>query len=354
MVRRTRVRGDQPSAFHLPALVARPSVGTLCTMSDAKQHLRTWQNAGLLDEESVSRIIAFEAASRPAPAAAPEERPGVIEAILYLGFVVAGAGVFFLVGNNWEQLTSWSRLMLVTTAALLTLGAGAGMHLAGHPGVRRGGQAAWLLAVALSAASLAVAFNEYGGHQLDDERWQIVVVATATFALAMTLWAVSPSSLQVLAIAGSTIFFAEALGAWPDEYSPRLAGLTIATTGAVLVVLTELGIFRPVYTARVAAAALLGMGAFHAGIDSSLPWEFIAFIAGGVLIGLGVWRASFTYIAAAVVTLLIALIMFMFEHFSGDVGGPIALILSGGLIIASVVILVQVRSIIHRRPESAS
>lgn len=348
MVRGTGFRGDQPFALHLPALVARPSVDTLCSVSESKQHLRAWQNAGLLDEETVSRIVAFESASRPAPSALPEERPGVIEAILYLGFVVAGAGIFFLVGNNWEQLTSWSRLMLVATAALLALGAGAGMHLAAHPGVRRGGQAAWLLAVALSAASLAVAFNEYGGHQLSDERWQIVVVATATFALAMTLWAFAPSSLQVLAIAGATVFFAEALGAWPDEYSPRLAGLTIATTGAALLVLTELGVFRPVRTARVAAAALCGIGAFHAGVDSSLPWEFIAFVAGGALIGLGIWRASFTYVAVAVATLLVALITFMFEHFGGELGAPIALILSGGLLIGSVLVLVQVRTMIHR------
>ncbi|MCA9823576.1 MAG: hypothetical protein KC470_13250, partial [Dehalococcoidia bacterium] len=123
---------------------------------------------------------------------------------------------------------------------------------------------------------------------------------------------------------------------------------TIATTGAALLVLTELGVFRPVRTARVAAAALCGIGAFHAGVDSSLPWEFIAFVAGGALIGLGIWRASFTYVAVAVATLLVALITFMFEHFGGELGAPIALILSGGLLIGSVLVLVQVRTMIHR------
>ncbi|MGD9933127.1 MAG: DUF2157 domain-containing protein [Dehalococcoidia bacterium] len=324
-------------------------------MAEAQEHLRTWRRVNLIDEPTYNRILQYESEREPESRAGSVsmERPSVVEAVLYLGFIVVGAGVFFLVGNNWEQMEGWAQLLLIGTAAALALAAGAGMHFASHPGVRRGGQAAWFLAVPLFAATLLVAFDQYGGHQLDDERWQIVTVATATFALALALWSVSPATLQLLAVAGSTVFFAEALGAWPDEYSVQLAGLMITAVGATFLALTELDIVRPRYSARALSALLFGLGAFHAGVDSALAWEFLAFIAGGVLIALGVWRASFVYIAAAVLTLLVALITFMFEHFSGDAAAPIALILSGGLIIASVVILIQVRSIIHRHPETS-
>lgn len=319
-------------------------------MAEVEEHLRAWKRAGLIDDATFDRVLAHEARTPASPGAPALERPGVVEAVLYLGFVVVGAGIFFLVGNNWEELEGWARMLLVGSAAALALASGAGMHLATHPGLRRGGQAAWLLAVALTAATILVAFDVYGGHRLDDEPWQVVLVATATFGLALVLWALSPSTLQVIAVAGSTIFFAEALAAWPDEYSVQLAGLVITAVGAALLLLTEAAVFRPRYSARAAAAALFGLGGFHTGVNSALPWEFLAFVAGGLLIALGIWRASFTYIAVAVFTLLVALITFMFEHFSGDTGAPIALILSGGLIIASVVILIQVRSMIHRQP----
>src|SRR5690606_22144758 len=117
---------------------------------------------------------------------------------------------------------------------------------------------------------------------------------------------------------------------WPDDYTQRLAGTTIMLSGVVLAVLTEAGIFRPRDFARAIAAILAGGGAVHAGIGSAVEWELLAFVAGAALIAAGVWRSSFTYIAAGVETLLIALITYMFEHFEDRIGAPIALMLSGG------------------------
>lgn len=323
-------------------------------MGDALEHIERWREAGLIDEELAGRLRAFETggarpAAEVAPAVAASDRPGVVEALLYLGFVVAGVGVFFLIAQQWDGLRSWSRLMLVGVPAVLALVAGATLRLAVDPGLRRAGHVAWLVAIALVAGTLAVAFNEYGDGGIDDHRWMLLTTAVVTVVGALSLWAIAPSHPQAVAVGGAAFFFGESLGAWPDDYTQRLAGAAIAVAGLLLTVTTEVGIFQPRHTARAVSALLVCGGAYHAGIDSAVGWEVLAFVAGGGAIALGVWRASFIYVAIGVLTLLVALITFMFEHFEDRIGAPVALMISGGLLVGAVLVLVQVRNISRQR-----
>jgi hypothetical protein len=228
------------------------------------------------------------------------------------------------------------------------------MRFAAEPGVRRGGHVAWLIATALAAGTIAVIFNEYALDEgRGDERWAVLTTATVTVVIAVVLWALAPSNPQVLGVGGAVVFFGEALGAWPDDYTQRLAGSAIALAGIALLVLVALGLFRPRPLARAVAAILVGGGAFHAGIASAIGWEMLAFVAGAGLIATGVWRQSFTYVAVGVVTLLVALITFVFEHFEDRVGAPVALILSGAVLVAAVLVLVQVRGVVRARRAAA-
>jgi hypothetical protein len=224
------------------------------------------------------------------------------------------------------------------------------MNFSREPGIRRAGHLAWLLATALVAGTLAVAFNEWETDDgIDDERWMLLTTATVTLAVALFLWAFAPSTPQVVGVGGAVFFFGEAAGAWPDDYTQRLAGCTIALGGVALLALTGTGLFRPRAPSRAVAGLLTGAGAFHAGVDSAMGWEVLAFVAGCGLIALGVWRHSFTYVAIGVGTLLVALITFMFEHFEDRIGAPVALMLSGGLLVAAVLALVQVRGMVRAR-----
>jgi hypothetical protein len=223
------------------------------------------------------------------------------------------------------------------------------MRLAGDPGIRRGGHVAWLLAVALVAGTFAVAFSEFGSDGVNDDHGLFLLTGVVTLLTALVLWAIAPSNPQALAVACSVLFFGQSVGAWPDDYSQRVAGTTIMLGGAALIALTEMGYFKPMPLARTLAALLLCGGAFQAGVESAVGWELLAFIAGAAAIGLGVWRASFTYIAVGVGTLLVALITFMFEHFEERIGAPVALMISGGMLVAAVLILVQIRTITRRR-----
>ena len=324
-------------------------------MAETDELLRRWREAGLIDGVLAERIAAFEreqtVAAPGRSRAAADERPGIIEVLLYLGFTVAGVGVFFFVALQWDEIESWARVALVAVPALLCLAAGAAMNPSNEPGIRRAGHLAWLLAVGLVAGALLVILNEYGP---EDDGGQggsslFVLVGLVALATALVLWAFSPSNPQVLAVGVSCVLFGEALGAWPGEYNTRIAGVTILMAGAIMVALVETGRFHPRLTAAPIGAALLGGGAYHAGLDSPVAWELLAFVAGAGLIALGVWRGAFTYVTIGALTLVVALITFMFVHFNNEISAPLALMLSGGLIVAAVLVLMQVRNIVRAR-----
>ena len=62
---------------------------------------RRWQSAGLIDEDAVRRIVAWEAAHR---------RPVWVWAVAGLGALAIGLGVLAVVGANWESIPAWVKL----------------------------------------------------------------------------------------------------------------------------------------------------------------------------------------------------------------------------------------------------
>ncbi len=316
-------------------------------MSDVPGHLTRWREAGLIDSALEERLLAFEGGIAVRPARAGD-RPGLLEAMLYLGLVVAGVGAFALTATNWGELERWARLASVAVPALLALAVGFGTFRAEDAGLQRGGQLAWLAAVALTAGLAAVVSEEYGGGA--GNRGLLLLNGSVTAAIALALWVISPRSLQVLALGGAFVFLSQTLGAWPDDHSFPLAGMTLLGLGVGGVVLAETGAFSPRPAARIVFGTLAVAGPYLAGINESVPWaELLVFVVAAGLAALGVWRASFALVVVAVVATFVALITFVFEHFSDDLGAPVALMLSGGLVVAGVLILSQVRGAIRQR-----
>ncbi len=315
-------------------------------MSDAEDALRRWEAAGLIDAATAARIRAFEAERRQ-PAAAPRptsERPGLVEVLLYLGIAVLAVGVFALVAQGWPELTSAARLIIVGVPALVTLGAGALMRASGEPGIRRGGQLAWFVAVPLLAGTLAVYLVEYepARYSTDDERAILLTVAAASVAIALLLWVAQPSVLQVVALGGATYFLAMAIGAWPDEFSSRLAGVTMVLAAAGALFLAEANFLTPRDAARLVFGLAGAFGSYMPGFsDGGTPWELLAFAVAGALLALGIRRASFLYVLCGVGLLFLALVRTIFQNFSDQVGAPVALIISGALLIAAVLLLAR-------------
>ena len=313
-----------------------PEFGTVLHVGSPSSHLRRWVDAGLIDADAAARIEAWESAQAPEKAA--ESRPGAMEALLYLGIVVLAAGAFTLLAQGWDQLEPWARVAALGVPFVLLLGAGGAMRQSADAELRRGSQAAWFVSVGLFAGLLAVGVEEFGPG-ISDNADAAMVIAAATLLFASALWVLSPTHAQVLAVAGSAAFLAETIGSFPDDYSPRYSGTAMFVAGAVGLALAEAGWLTPRMSARLCFAVLLVLGPYQAGVGGPIGFEFLAGAAAVAVIALGVMRGEFALVLAGVGGAFLVLITFIFEHFEDRLGAPLALMVSGGVLVAGVLIL---------------
>lgn len=309
-------------------------------MASVQEHLRRWVEAGLLTADDADRLEAWEAAQVSSPRT--ESRPGAMEALLYLGVVILSAGVWALLAQGWSELEAWARVLSVAVPFGLMLAAGAALRLSDDPQYRRGSQAAWFVAVPLFTGLLGVIFEEYGPG-IDDRGDLMMVIAAATLLLACVLWLLNPGHAQVLALALSAGFLGETMGASPDEYSRRVSGVALLVAGIAGATLADAEWLTPRRSARAFFAVLLILGPFQAGVGGTTGFELLAGAAAAAVVAFGVWREDFALVMVGVAGAFIVLITFIFEHFAKDLGAPLALMLSGAVVIAGVMALAALR-----------
>src|SRR6185295_9325717 len=88
--------------------------------------------------------------------ATENERPGVMEVLVYLGVAVIAVGVFILIAISWDDLDGWARVAITAGPGLFALLVGQVMRASRAAGLKRGGEVAWLAATALLTAAVAV------------------------------------------------------------------------------------------------------------------------------------------------------------------------------------------------------
>lgn len=326
-------------------------------VSDIESQLSDWQAAGLLDGDSAARILAFERAKAAAAPGTPpviarpeRDRPTIIEALVYLGLVVIAAGFIFLVGQNWDQFESWARILICVTPTLATLLLGFALAGSDNAGLRRGGQLAWFVSVALLGTSILVIIHEMSDNSRGDNvRNALMLVSFVTLVYAIALWVAGPHEPQVAAIAGAAFFLVQAIGDWPDEFSTELIGVTGLAFGFLAIALGELGKFTPKMAVRVFFSVFLIVSTYEASFESRWWFETLTFIASFGLLGLGIARNSFALVVAGIAGTFLALVTFVFAHFSDSLGAPIALIISGALVLMAVMLTMQAKAITRTR-----
>ena len=300
----------------------------------ADAYLSRWQEAGLLDAETAARIRAFEEQSPQG-----RDRPGVVEAGVYLGLAVIAVGVFVLLSTNWEHLRPWARISVSGVPALLALVVGQAMRVSATPGMRRGGMVAWVLALTLITSTAAIAADE-GGWSGEN-----VLMAAGIVALlsSLGLWVCMPSEAQLIGMMAAVFLFSMAVSnrAEPDSPDTLLVlGISLTLFGAAGVALAEAGFLVPRTLARVLSSLGVVAGGFFAGMPPAPgPGEVVAFVAGACLIALSIRRGVFVYTGMGVALLFIGLVTLILRHVDNTTSGSVALIAVGAALLAAVLVL---------------
>lgn len=306
-------------------------------MPSPDEHLKRWVEAGLIDRATTDRITAFERAN-------PVERSGptLVEAVAYLGVLVAAVGAIILVGSNWEELPGWGRVAVVGGAGILALLAGEAFRRLGRPAMQRAGQAALLVGGALLTGAAAVLVSSSGGGEED----AALAAGLTALPLSLILWGRSPEHPQVVGVGLGIWVFGISWLARFDEDAFELAWFTIAALGVLCMAATEGGSFYPRVSARAVASVSIGAGAFFGSTQGGAV-ELAPFLAGLLLIAASLARRTFVYIIAGIAAVFAALVQVILRHVDDPTLAAIALMAIGVLLVGVVLSLARWRPWSH-------
>jgi hypothetical protein len=304
---------------------------------DIELRLEEWQTAGVIDADIARRLRGYEA-SRKSNASDASGRPGLLEALSYLGIAIVAVGVFIMVTVSWDDLAAWARVAVMAVPGGLGLAVGAALRNTAKPSLVRGGQVAWMVSVALLGGAVATAG---ANADLEPENTALLAGLVAA-AIGAVLWTFAPSHPQVVALGAALGEVAFALGARSDEndLNSAVVGGTLIALGVAGLFLAERRWFVPQLSARGVSALAFAGGAFIAGVESG-ALEVLAPAAGVALVTLSVRRRTLIYMLVGVAVVFLGLVSTLTRHAGSPTTAAAGLIVLGALMLGVVLVLAR-------------
>lgn len=305
--------------------------------------LQRWRDAGLIDSATATAIRKFE----DTRAKQHQDRPGIAEALLYVGLTAVGVGAFLLGALLWEDLTTLARILVLAVPGVILAVLGGVLRNMREPAAARGGAMAWVLAVALLSGAVAVILN---ANDRPEEEVGFVTF-TAAVVLALAAWVLAPTHAQVVALAASLAMWCLVAPIQADAVDivnsdgPLVPAMLLVALGIIWIGVTEAGWMRPRVTARMLGGLSLALGAYAGGFDSGarVAFETLVIVAGAGLIALGVWRGAFAYVAFGVIALFLGGITIILRRVPDPAVGAMVVMVAGVLLVVAVLLLARWR-----------
>ncbi len=300
----------------------------------SKDDLQRWVTAGLIEGDQAEAITAFEADSRP-----KGQVGRGMEAVAYLGTSLVLVALGILASEFWDRLEPWGQFALGAIATGVLFVVGMLLGRSDEPAVNRAQMFSWLLTVAGVALTATVAFDRL----IDVDQDQVFFYASLLSLLAaIGLWLARSSALQIVAMAitaATTVIGVINL----FETAPDWAfGLSFAGLGVVWLLLTWGGILKPVRTSYALGSIGVLLVAFPEG--GHMPWPLLGLLAGLSLMALSVRLDKTVLLGLGVVGLFIYIPMTIFESFGNSLGVPVALLITGLVLLGVVVVTLRLRA----------
>lgn len=301
---------------------------------DVKASLERWTEAGLISPDQVSAITNFEEGE-----AGPAPISRAVEALAYLGATLVLVALGMLGQEVWDRIEAWGQLAVALIITAVLFGVGMILGRSEEAAIRRAQTFAWLLTVggvALSAGALVFGVLELKG---DDAR---LIISLAALAGAVALWLRRRSSLQMVAVGGTTLISTIMALSLFDSFPNWAFGLSLAGLGIIWLLLTWGGVFTPVRTSY----ALGGIGVLFIAFPEAteaMPWPLLGLLAALALLGLSVRVDQQVLMGLGVVGLFIYVPMTVFEWFGDSLSTMVVLLITGLLLLGAVVGVVRLR-----------
>jgi hypothetical protein len=301
--------------------------------------LRRAVAAGTLSADQAEAVLAAErsrAAQRVPGASARVLRLPLIEALGYLGGLLAVSGAVTLAVQYWPQLSSTARLVLLAVVAVVTWLVGARISDAAAPALVRLRGALWLASSA-AVAGFAGQFSADVFHAGDAA--VLFWVGAAVAGHAGLLWRCHDRPLQHLACLAGVI--AAVGGAADLADGNALVGLAIAAAGAGWVLGGWYRLLPPPTLALLGggAAVLTGAGTTAGDWPDAAPLIGLAAAAGLTAAGVGTNRTPL--IVVGLTGGFIYLPWTVGHFFADSLGIPVAMVLCGVALLALTLVLLR-------------
>lgn len=320
--------------------------GTGVQGNDVPALLDRWARQGLLSQEQVERILKAEGVpsipvQRPAPA--PERNRLVVEALGYLGGVLAMAASLLLIQMLWEDMNVATRLAipLVATAGLLVAGAMIPATPEVEDGMTRLQSALWLLAVGAFTGAMGVLGDqifEWDGRDI------ALLVGAGGAALALPLYLRTRQAAQQLGLFVTLVVTACALGARADWDEPTIIGLAGWLVAVTWFVLGERRIVEPPIVATYLGAVAAIVTSMV--MSESLGGQLLAVATVAALFVWGVRSDSLGLLAVAsigTINVVPSAVNYFFPD-NTEVAVPLSLLAVGGVLVGTAVTVTRRRA----------
>lgn len=301
---------------------------------EVRDNLDRWAEAGLISADQVAAIAEFEGRSETKPT--PSSRG--VEALAYLGATLVLVALGLLGQELWDRIEAWGQLTVALVITAVLFGVGMILGRSEDAAVKRAQTFAWFLTVGGVALSAGVLVFEVLGLSGEDAR---LIVSLAAFAGAVTLWLRRRSSLQMVAVGGTTLVSVVMILGLFDNFPDWAIGLSLAGLGTVWLLLTWGGVFTPVRTSY----ALGGIGVLFIAFPESgdMPWPLLGLFGALALLGLSVRLDQQVLMGLGVAGLFVYVPMTVFEWFGDSLSTIVALLITGLVLLGAVVGVVQIR-----------
>lgn len=299
------------------------------------EYLARWRQAELISEEQATAIAAFERAEEP-------QRSTLIAEVLgYLGGALAIVALWVFIAQFWGQLEVWAQLTLIGVLTAGFIAAGAWARAGSTAAVQRLASFLWFLAIAGVVGWFAVFSDQI--IDVHDEA-QSIWVALPTLVVAALLWVALPKVLQVGALVVSVHAVVLSALAQINPAPSDWFGLVMWAIGVATMLLAWGGSLRPKGTSYGLGLVAILLGPSMASGMLQTAWPlWLGLVTAGALLAVSVPLREVLLLIGGAGAVFVFLPQLIFTYFEESLGVPVALFLSGVVLIGAALAIARLR-----------